>query len=162
MIRIIVLLLLSSSIYAKCIDLAKFKLRALDGGYQNFQELINKDKINLVSVFQTTCIPCIQEMKFFSTEEFKEKYNVIYINTKESRTELYKFLKKFEFTLDKVLVDSYGKLDKFYKIKNLPMLFFLNHKAKIVQPVTGKETAKLLELEKFNKYAENVKFKKCK
>jgi hypothetical protein len=129
---------------------AEFKVRDLNGDSKSIKELIHPEKLNLISVFQTTCLPCIQEMRYFTSEEQLKKYNVIFLNSKETRQEVAAFLNKFEIKSENILVDTYGKFDTYYKVDLLPMLISLNKSGEILKVFIGSEINKMIESEKLS------------
>jgi hypothetical protein len=148
--KFIFLCLCSFPIFASCINVAEFKVRDLNGDSKSIKELIHPEKLNLISVFQTTCLPCIQEMRYFTSEEQLKKYNVIFLNSKETRQEVAAFLNKFEIKSENILVDTYGKFDTYYKVDLLPMLISLNKSGEILKVFIGSEINKMIESEKLS------------
>jgi hypothetical protein len=148
--KFICLVLFSFPIFASCLNVAEFKVRDMNGDSKSIKELIHSEKPNLISVFQTTCLPCIQEMRYFSSEEQVKKYNVIFLNSKETRQEVAAFLNKFEIKSENILVDTYGKFDPYYKVDLLPMLISLNKSGEILKVFTGSEINKMIESDKLS------------
>ena len=161
--RIIVALMLSllvSSAFA-CSQAPAISLRNQEADLITLSHLIQRSKNNIIllSIFQVSCAPCEAEIRYLLDLKNKKmkanqpSFDLVLIDSKESREDTYKFLDKNNFEPDEALSDLYGSLDGPYKIKAFPRLIVINTKGMLIRDFSGNE---LYELRSSDKLAEAI------
>ena len=129
----------------------------------------SEHKLILVSFFQTTCVPCIQEIRDLlklgsKLEEAKlPGFELVLVGSKEDRQSVHSFLRKFEFNPKHVLNDPNGKLDKDFDLGSIPVLLVLNKNGQILEDLRGQVLSKIREKMGFEELIEkNLAVDKCR
>ncbi len=134
-----------------CQKTPNFTLRNQSGDLIALEQVLNKTKAKLVvlSIFQTTCAPCIEEINYLIefqkiSSKSKEKiFDLVLIDSKEERSVTLEFINKHAFTDLLVLSDPYGKIDPFFDLKVIPKLVVLDRLGTLIYSKDGKELSEL-------------------
>ena len=142
-ILLISFILFESACFAlpSCNQAKDFSLRDQDGNIVSLMGIIKKSKYKLilVSIFQTTCPPCIEEINALTKIRDANKlagvenFELVLIDSKESRNTTFDFLIKNKISANIVLNDPNGKLDSLYNITSIPMLLAFDRDGAILE-----------------------------
>ena len=158
----IFLLLKSFSIWAKsndhrCKKAHTFALRNQVGELVSLEQLISssKSKLIVLSFFQTTCPPCIEEIKYLQnlrkTKSLETPlFDLILVDSKEDRSVTFDFIKNNNLEKEIVLNDPYGKLDGLFNVRLIPKIVVLDRLGRIIESKEGKELSELREANKLS------------
>lgn len=110
----------------------------------------SENKLILLSFFQTTCAPCISEIREllkvqneFKVEN-KHNFDLVLISSKEAEKQLvHSFLRRYEFTAKEVLLDPGGRLDPDYKFTSMPVLVIVNKERKVIEDLRGQVLSRI-------------------
>jgi thioredoxin-related protein len=152
-------ILFMSSVFA-CSQAPAISLRNQEAELITLNHLIKKSKNNIIllSVFQVSCLPCEAEIRYLldlknkKSKSNQPSFDLVLIDSKESREETYKFLDKNNFEPDEALSDRYGALDGPYKIKTVPRLFAINKKGMLIRDLGGDELYALRNSDKLAEF----------
>ena len=103
-----------------------FYLRDQDNKAVYFKDFFNKALNNRYALvfFQTTCMPCLEEIKYFSSNlTIEQKKQVILINVNEKMNKVMAFRKRHNIKFV-ILFDKYAMAKKSLNIKNIPSIVF--------------------------------------
>ncbi len=136
--------------------LPNISLNSLDGNEINLQAISDNDKIAVVSLWATWCVPCIKELDAISEyyEEWKEEVNfdLYAISTDDSRTikrvNAMVNGKGWEYT---ILLDSNNELQRALGASTIPLTLIVKNN-KIVYRHSGYSAG--VEFELFDKIKE--------
>jgi thiol-disulfide isomerase/thioredoxin len=160
-----------NQVKSECLPARDFQLRDQSGDLVSLQKIVKSSKNNiiLISVFQTTCAPCINEIKYLlDLKQKNEKlglsnFDLVLIDSKEERSQTFDFLRKNNFKIDTVLNDPNGKLDSLYKISSIPKLIIVDNKANLLTTKDGRELYSLRESGELEKIIMKMaKLESCK
>ena len=117
--------------------------------YDNITFLDTKDKLIklndykgylvILNFWATWCVPCIKEMPELNKAyaSYKDSgVEIIAINFAESRSEVDEFVNKHQLNFP-VVLDKYGDVSQDYKIRNLPVTYFISSKGIIMDIAFG-------------------------
>lgn len=151
-----------------CDKAPDFKLRNQEGDLVSLNDILKRNHKDLIflSIFQTTCLPCIAEItalnKIQKEKASEANFELVLLDSKESREETFEFMNKHSFAAFEVLSDPFGKLDKDYKISTIPKLLAISKSGEIIKEFEGKELSDLRKNEKFEETIMSyVKKPKC-
>lgn len=148
-----------------CEEAPNFSLRDMNGEMTALKKIVenNPHPLTLISFFQTTCVPCIQEIQQILALKDEKKFELVLVGSKETREPVQKFLEKFNFEVKTVLTDPNGKLDVNYKISSIPILIVLNKQGVVLSDLRGQSLSVLREKMVFKDFIENqLVSDKCK
>ena len=136
--------------------LPNISLNSLDGKEINVQEISSNDKIAVVSLWATWCVPCIKELDAISEyyEEWKDEvdFELFAISTDDSRTikrvNAMVNGKGWEYT---ILLDSNNELQRALGASTIPLTLVVKNN-KIVYRHSGYSAG--VEFELFDKIKE--------
>lgn len=145
-----------------CNKIPGFSLRNQYGDLISLDQILktSKSKLILISFYQTTCTPCIEEIRYLidtlkKNSELEVKlFDLILIDSKEERNVTFDFLKNNNLEKEMVLNDPYGKLDEMFNLKLIPKIVILDHLGRIIFSKEGKA---LSELRSTNKLGPLIK-----
>lgn len=128
---------------------SSFKLRDQNREMIFLKAQIDKspNDILAISIFQTTCSPCIEEIKYLNQLKSSRqdlKLDLMLLNSKEQRSLMISFLQDHSFIALKSLSDPYGLADNIFEIRLIPKLVFVNKKGIILKAIEGSELSKLI------------------
>ena len=136
--------------------LPNISLNSLDGNEINIQAISDNDKIAVVSLWATWCVPCIKELDAISEyyEEWKEEVNfdLYAISTDDSRT-----IKRVNAMVNgkgwdyTILLDSNNELQRALGASTIPLTLIVKNN-KIVYRHSGYSAG--VEFELFDKIKE--------
>ena len=140
-----------------CEEAPDFSLRDMSGEMTSLKKIVenNPYPLTLISFFQTTCVPCIQEIQQILALKDEKKFEFVLVGSKETREPVQKFLEKFSFDVKTVLTDPNGKLDKNYKISSIPILIVLNKQGVVLSDMRGQSLSAVREKMGFKDFIEN-------
>lgn len=122
-----------------------FELKTLKGKIFKSSDL--KNKAVILNFWATWCVPCIKEMPELNkayTSFKNDDVEIIAINFSETRSEVDEFVKKYHLKFP-VLLDKYGDVSQDYRVRNLPVTYFISPNGIIMDSVFGGITQKLIE-----------------
>ena len=122
-----------------------FELKTLKGEIFKSSDL--KNKAVILNFWATWCVPCIKEMPELNkayTSFKNDDVEIIAINFSETRSEVDEFVKKYHLKFP-VLLDKYGDVSQDYRVRNLPVTYFISPNGIIMDSVFGGITQKLIE-----------------
>ena len=122
-----------------------FELETLKGGIFNSSEL--KNKAVILNFWATWCVPCIKEMPELNKAYASFKDNdveIIAVNFAETKSKVDEFVKKHPINFP-VLLDKYGNTSQDYRVRTLPVTYFISPEGIIMDIVFGGITEKLIE-----------------
>ena len=122
-----------------------FELKTLKGEIFKSSDL--KNKAVILNFWATWCVPCIKEMPELNkayTSFKNDDVEIIAINFAETRSEVDEFVKKYHLKFP-VLLDKYGDVSQDYRVRNLPVTYFISPNGIIMDSVFGGITQKLIE-----------------
>ena len=122
-----------------------FELKTLKGEIFKSSDL--KNKAVILNFWATWCVPCIKEMPELNkayTSFKNDDVEIIAINFSETRSEVDEFVKKYHLKFP-VLLDKYGDVSQAYRVRNLPVTYFISPNGIIMDSVFGGITQKLIE-----------------
>ena len=152
---LILLILTTMSIASLAKDLCKvapeFSLRNQEGTFVGLNDLLidSNGKLIVLSIFQTTCVPCVEEIKYLQrlkkdeVNKINGRFKIVLIDSNEDRKTTREFLLKNNFIEELVLNDPFGKLDKIYQLITIPKLIIIDAKKNIIFSKEGAELSKL-------------------
>ncbi|MGE3756541.1 MAG: TlpA family protein disulfide reductase [Pseudobdellovibrionaceae bacterium] len=161
LVQSLLILMFHSSAFAIeliCEKTPDFKLRNLNGEYESLENVISSiDGIAVMSIFQTTCEPCIEEINFL--KELKKKnqdsksgsFIFFLVSSREDVNVVSDFVRSNNLSSERVLLDKSGKLDSQFQIKLIPKMIFLDKKRRIISAIEGKELGDLRVSNKLGK-----------
>ena len=124
-----------------------FELETMTGKVIKSSDLKNKTVI--LNFWATWCVPCTKEMpelnKAYSTLKDNNNVEIIAINFSESRSKVDAFINKHHLKFP-VLLDKYGDVSQDYRIRNLPVTYFISRDGIIVESIFGGITQKLIQI----------------
>jgi len=125
----------------KCPLAHDFSLRDQSGDQIDLKQILknNHKKIIILSIFQTTCAPCMEEILFLNSIKDKYSFELYIIDSKEDRNTTFLFLKKHNYDWKNILNDPNGKLDSLFDITAIPKMIILNENGNILISKDGKE-----------------------
>lgn len=135
----------------ECPKAADFKLRDQAGTLTSLNDIIKNSEKELIvlSVFQTTCVPCVEEIKYIQNikrsrlSEGKKDFQFVLIDSNEDRQTTHDFLAKNHIDETVVLSDPNGKLDKLYDLTVIPKIIVIDSDKNIILQKEGTELSKL-------------------
>ncbi|GEM_PF-3098988 len=105
-----------------------FELKDVNGNAVKSSSFNGKPTV--LNFFATWCGPCQSEMAYFASleAEFKDKINVVYINTGDDATsnELKEFFSDMKLTYTNLLIDKNSSLINSYSFSNIPVTIILD------------------------------------
>ena len=122
-----------------------FELKTLKG--KNFKSSDLKNKAVILNFWATWCVPCIHEMPELNkayTSFKNDDVEIIAINFAETRSEVDEFVNKYHLEFP-ILLDKYGDVSQDYRVRNLPVTYFISPDGIIMDLVLGGITQKLIE-----------------
>ena len=123
-----------------------FELKTLKGEIFKSSDL--KNKAVILNFWATWCVPCIHEMpelnKAYASFKNDDDVEIIAINFSETRSEVDEFVKKYHLEFP-VLLDKYGDVSQDYRVRNLPVTYFISPDGIIMDLELGGITQKLIE-----------------
>ncbi len=140
----IVCFLVSCNVFAQ--ELPNTQIKDLNSGKKvSFNEIIEKDKISVISFWATWCIPCKKEIKNMSLQldNWKKEvdFNYITISIDESKAEglarSYALNQGWKFPY---YIDPNSDLKRSLSFQNVPFTIIVDKKGKIAFMHTGYET----------------------
>lgn len=114
-----------------------FELETLKGDILRSSDYQNKAFI--LNFWATWCVPCIKEMPELNKAyaSYKDSgVEIIAINFAESKSEVDEFVNKYQLNFP-VVLDKYGDVSQDYKVRNLPVTYFISSKGIIVDIAFG-------------------------
>ena len=114
-----------------------FELETLKGEILKSSDF--KNKAFILNFWATWCVPCIKEMPELNKAyaSYKDSgVEIIAINFAESRSEVDEFVNKHQLNFP-VVLDKYGDVSQDYKIRNLPVTYFISSKGIIMDIAFG-------------------------
>ena len=123
-----------------------FELETLSGKIFKSSDLKNKTVI--LNFWATWCVPCIKEVSEFNKIYSSLKNNdveIIAVNFAETRSKVDEFVSKHHINFS-VLLDKYGNTSQDYRVRNLPVTYFISPDGIIMDTVFGGITEKLIEI----------------
>mgnify|MGYP000327172381 CR=1 FL=1 len=100
-----------------------------------------------LNFWATWCVPCIKEMPELNKAHASFKENdveIIAINFAETRSKVDKFVSKHPINFP-VLLDKYGNFSQDYRVRNLPVTYFISPDGIIMDTVFGGITQQLIK-----------------
>lgn len=122
-----------------------FELESLQGKTFNSSDL--KGKAVILNFWATWCVPCLKEMPEFNKAYSSlkgEDVAIIAINFAETRSEVGEFVKEHSINFP-VLLDKYGDVSQDYRVRGLPVTYFISSDGIVTDLVLGGITQKLIE-----------------
>ena len=122
-----------------------FELKTLKGKIFKSSDL--KNKAVILNFWATWCVPCIHEMPELNkayTSFKNDDVEIIAINFAETRSEVDEFVNKYHLEFP-ILLDKYGDVSQDYRVRNLPVTYFISPDGIIMDLVLGGITQKLIE-----------------
>ena len=122
-----------------------FELETLSGEIFKSSDL--KNKAVILNFWATWCVPCIKEMPELNKAHASFKENdveIIAINFAETRSKVDKFVSKHPINFP-VLLDKYGNFSQDYRVRNLPVTYFISPDGIIMDTVFGGITQQLIK-----------------
>ena len=122
-----------------------FELKTLKGKIFKSSDL--KNKAVILNFWATWCVPCIKEMPELNkayTSFKNDDVEIIAINFAETRSEVDEFVNKYHLEFP-ILLDKYGDVSQDYRVRNLPVTYFISPDGIIMDLVLGGITQKLIE-----------------
>jgi len=122
-----------------------FELETLSGEIFKSSDL--KNKAVILNFWATWCVPCIKEMPELNKAHASFKENdveIIAINFAETRSKVDKFVSKHPIN-SPVLLDKYGNVSQDYRVRNLPVTYFISPDGIIMDTVFGGITQQLIK-----------------
>jgi len=122
-----------------------FELKTLKGKIFKSSDL--KNKAVILNFWATWCVPCIKEMPELNkayTSFKNDDVEIIAINFEETRSEVDEFVNKYHLEFP-ILLDKYGDVSQDYRVRNLPVTYFISPDGIIMDLVLGGITQKLIE-----------------
>ena len=122
-----------------------FELKTLKGEIFKSSDL--KNKAVILNFWATWCVPCIKEMPELNkayTSFKNDDVEIIAINFAETRSEVDEFVNKYHLEFP-ILLDKYGDVSQDYRVRNLPVTYFISPNGIIMDSVFGGITQKLIE-----------------
>jgi peroxiredoxin len=123
-----------------------FELKTRKGKVFKSSDL--KNKMVILNFWATWCVPCTKEMPELNKAYSSLKDNdveIIAINFAETRSKVDEFVNKHHLKFP-VLLDKYGDVSQDYRVRNLPVTYFISRDGIIVDSVFGGITQKLIEI----------------
>lgn len=114
-----------------------FELETISGGTLKSSELYNKTII--LNFWATWCVPCIKEMPEFNKAYASLKNNdveIIAVNFAESRSKVDEFVKEYHLNFP-VLLDKYGSVSQDYRVRGLPVTYFITPDGVVGDEIVG-------------------------
>jgi peroxiredoxin len=122
-----------------------FELETVKGKVFKSEDL--KNKAVILNFWATWCVPCTKEMPELNKAYASLKDNdveILAINFAETRSKVDEFINKHHLKFP-VLLDKYGDVSQDYKIRNLPVTYFISREGIITGLVFGGITQELIE-----------------
>ncbi len=122
-----------------------FELENMKGEIIKSSDL--KNKIVIVNFWATWCAPCIKEIPELNKAYalLKDKgVAIIAVNFGETRSDVDEFVNKHHFNVP-VLLDRYGNTAQEYRVRNLPVTYFISADGLLRASVFGGITQELIE-----------------
>ena len=122
-----------------------FEFETLSGEIFKSSDL--KNKAVILNFWATWCVPCIHEMPELNkayTSFKNDDVEIIAINFAETRSEVDEFVNKYHLEFP-ILLDKYGDVSQDYRVRNLPVTYFISPDGIIMDLVLGGITQKLIE-----------------
>ena len=122
-----------------------FELKAMDGRVFKSSDL--KNKMIILNFWATWCVPCIKEMPELNKAYYSLKdsgVEIIAVNFAESRSEVDEFVSEHHLGFP-VFLDEYGDTAQDYKVRSLPVTYFISPDGIVVDVVFGGVTQELIE-----------------
>ena len=122
-----------------------FELETMEGKFFKSSDLKNKTVI--LNFWATWCVPCIKEVSEFNKAYSSLKDNdieIIAINFAETRSVIDEFVSKHPINFP-VLLDKYGNTSQDYRVRTLPVTYFISPDGILMDIVFGGITEKLIE-----------------
>jgi len=122
-----------------------FELKTLKGKIFKSSDL--KNKAVILNFWATWCVPCIHEMPELNkayTSFKNDDVEIIAINFAETRSEVDEFVNKYHLEFP-ILLDKYGDVSQDYRVRNLPVTYFISPDGIIMDLVLGGITQELIE-----------------
>ena len=104
-------------------------------------------KLIIINFWATWCVPCIHEMPELNkayTSFKNDDVEIIAINFAETRSEVDEFVNKYHLEFP-ILLDKYGDVSQDYRVRNLPVTYFISPDGIIMDLVLGGITQELIE-----------------
>jgi len=122
----------------------------------SLKKIIKKDKISLINVWASWCLPCRQEHSYLVSLK-ENNLNIIGINYKDQEVNAKKFLKKLGNPYSEVLVDLDGTKSIEMGAIGVPETYLVNSEtAEIIKKFIGPlDSLKTKEIRKILKYEQN-------
>ena len=95
------------------------------------------DKIYLLNIWSSWCVPCRQEHSVLMNLSKKTDLNIVGLNYKDKKNNAIKFLKELGNPFSKILIDPDGIISISLGAYGVPETFLLNNKSKIIKKYIG-------------------------
>ncbi len=115
----------------------QFELETLDGDTVKLSDF--KGKFVVLNFWATWCVPCIKEMpEFQKIHQSSDNGNIkiIAVNLSESKDRVGKFTQDYQLTFP-VLLDGFGNTFERYRVRNLPVTYFISPDGIIREEIQG-------------------------
>lgn len=115
----------------------EFELTSLAGQTIKLSDF--KGKFVVLNFWATWCVPCIQEMpEFQKVHRLSEENNIriIAVNLSEPKKRVAKFALDHHLSFP-ILLDGFGNTSEKYKVKSLPVTYFISPDGIIVEEIFG-------------------------
>ncbi len=115
----------------------QFELKTVTG--QTFKLSDFKDKFVVLNFWATWCVPCIKEMpELQKAHQLLEEDNVkiIGVNLGESKKSVDKFIQSLHLGFP-ILLDGFGNTSEKYKVRSLPVTYFISPDGVIREEILG-------------------------
>jgi thiol-disulfide isomerase/thioredoxin len=131
LILITFLLSISVGVYAQVEERPDFSLIEYKSGKRHSLKDILTAKVNVMVVTSTTCGSCISELKAMDWIRAKFKgdmsVNAVFID-RDGEARVYRYLKYYNFDLDRFLVDSGGSVPSRFDAHTVPTMIMFDKK----------------------------------
>lgn len=115
----------------------QFELQTVEGQTIKLSDL--KGEFVVLNFWATWCVPCIKEMpEFQKTHQLLGKNNIkiIGVNLGESRKRVDKFTRDYRLSFP-VVLDGFGNTSEKYKVRSLPVTYFISPDGIIREEIFG-------------------------
>ena len=117
----------------------------------NSNELLDDEKITIINIWASWCVPCLQEHKYLMNLKNNTNFSLIGLNYKDKKSNAIKFLSKNGNPYDLILTDDEGIISIELGAFGVPETFLIKNK-KIIKKYIGPLNKKnIIEIKKIYK-----------